>query len=82
MREVDSPFLAFVAFFVVQAIAAYVGDLCRRKVHPLRKDERSDLGIVGVTTAPPFSTLVCRYDASSRSSPGRSEHFQKVHDQR
>jgi hypothetical protein len=70
MREVDSPFLAFVAFFVVQAIAAYVGDLCRRKVHPLRKDERSDfdllraaaLTLLGLIIGFSFAMAVSRYD--------------------
>ena len=70
MREVDSPFAALIAIFVVQAIAAYVGDLCRRKVRPLRKEERSDfdllraaaLTLLGLIIGFSFAMAVSRYD--------------------
>ena len=70
MREVDSPFVALVAIFVVQAIAAYVGDLCRRRVRPLRSEERADFDLVraaaltllGLIIGFSFAMAVSRYD--------------------
>jgi hypothetical protein len=70
MREVDSPYVALVAIFMVQAVAAYVGDLCRRKLRPLRSEERADfdflrtaaLTLLGLIIGFSFAMAVSRYD--------------------
>jgi len=66
----DSPFIVFAVFLAAQWLAAYCGDLFRRRVHRLRKDELTDFDkiqaaaltllalIIGFT----FSMAVTRYD--------------------
>ena len=46
MSIFDSPYIVFAFAFVVQALAAYAGDLFRTKVRPLRKEERQDFDIL------------------------------------
>jgi len=71
MSRFDSPFVAFAVIFSVQAIAAYAGDLFRRKVRPLRKaGERSDfdllragaLTLLALIIGFSFAMAVSRYD--------------------
>jgi hypothetical protein len=66
----DSPFIVFVVALAAQWVGAYCGDLFRRRVHRLRKDELTDFDkiqavaltllalIIGFT----FSMAVTRYD--------------------
>src|SRR6201988_3021264 len=71
MQRLDSPFFVFVAGLVVQWLAAYAGDLFRRKVRPLKKEgERQDFDIVrtasltllGLIIGFSFAMAVSRYD--------------------
>ena len=70
MSIFDSPYIVFAFAFVVQALAAYAGDLFRTKVRPLRKEERQDfdilrtasLTLLGLIIGFSFAMAVSRYD--------------------
>lgn len=66
----DRPIILFAAVLVVQWLAAYAGDVFRKRVHPLKSQEREDLGIVraasltllGLIIGFTFAMAVSRYD--------------------
>ena len=70
IRIVDSPFLVFIVSLLAQCGAAYVGDLLRRTVKPVKTEERADLDTVLTATLTllaliigfTFSMAVSRYD--------------------
>jgi hypothetical protein len=70
MRHFDSPFFVFAAVLIVQWLAAYVGDIVRTKVRPLKGDERLDFDIIrtaaltllGLIIGFSFAMAVSRYD--------------------
>ena len=70
MLAFDSPFIVFVAAFVAQWLAAYAGDLLRKKARPLREGERADFDIIRTATLTllgliigfSFAMAVSRYD--------------------
>ena len=70
LRLVDKPYLVFGVSLVAQLGAAYLGDLWRRKVHAVPKEERADFDIVASATLTllaliigfSFSMAVSRYD--------------------
>jgi hypothetical protein len=70
MHNFDSPFMVFAAVLIVQWLAAYAGDTFRKKVRPLRRDERLDFDIVrtaaltllGLIIGFSFAMAVSRYD--------------------
>src|SRR3974390_2987484 len=69
-RIIDSPYAVFVVALLAQWCAGYVGDLTRRKLRPIGKVEREDLGPVLAATLTllvlivgfSFSMAVSRYD--------------------
>ena len=70
MSIFDSPYLVFAFALVVQGLAAYAGDLFRKKGRPLRKEERQDfdilrtasLTLLGLIIGFSFAMAVSRYD--------------------
>ncbi len=70
MTLLDHPLAVFAASLAAQWLAAYVGDLIRRKVRPLKPEEREDFDVVrtasltllGLIIAFSFSMAVTRYD--------------------
>jgi hypothetical protein len=70
MSAFDNPFTVFVAALIVQWLAAYGGDIFRKKVRPLREEERQDFDIVrtasltllGLIIGFSFAMAVSRYD--------------------
>src|SRR6201987_3923584 len=70
MNPMDLPFLVLVMSFVLLYSAAYIGDLFRNKVLPLKEEGREDFGVVlGATLTLlalllgfSFSMAVSRYD--------------------
>lgn len=70
MGAFDSPFIVFVVAFVAQWVAAYVGDMIRKKVRPFRQGERDDfdvlraasLTLLGLIIGFSFAMAVSRYD--------------------
>lgn len=46
MSTFDSPFFVFAAVLILQWMAAYTGDIFRRQLRPLRKEEQYDFDIV------------------------------------
>jgi hypothetical protein len=70
MNPMDFPFLVLVLSFVLLYSAAYIGDLFRNKVLPLKEEGREDFGVVlGATLTLlalligfSFSMAVSRYD--------------------
>lgn len=70
IRLADHPYMMFAAFLAVQWGAAYLGDLLRRKVRPVAREERADLNVVLTSTLTllaliigfTFSMAVSRYD--------------------
>jgi hypothetical protein len=70
MHLLDSPFALFVLSFVVLLVAAQIGDQFRRRLLPLKDEERNDFGIVlgatltmlGLLIGFTFSMAVSRYD--------------------
>jgi hypothetical protein len=70
MSIFDSPYIVFAVVLIVQGLAAYVGDLFRIKVRPLRKEERQDfdilrtasLTLLGLIIGFSFAMAVSRYD--------------------
>ncbi len=70
IRIIDHPFIVFALSIVVQLGAAYLGDLLRRKVRPVAREERVDFDIVLSATLTllaliigfTFSMAVSRYD--------------------
>ena len=67
---IDNPFAVFAIGLVTQWGAAFVGDLLRRTVRPLKKDERNDfdtvltaaLTLLALIIGFSFSMAVSRYD--------------------
>lgn len=67
---IDNPFAVFAIALVAQWGAAFVGDLLRRRIRPLKKDEREDFDTVLAATLTllaliigfSFSMAVSRYD--------------------
>jgi hypothetical protein len=70
MRHFDSPFFVFAAILIGQWLAAYVGDTIRKKVRPLKGNERLDFDIIrtaaltllGLIIGFSFAMAVSRYD--------------------
>ena len=70
LHVVDDPFLVFGVSLLVQLGAAYLGDLARRKVKAVPKEERADFDVVTSATLTllaliigfSFSMAVSRYD--------------------
>ena len=70
MNRLDHPLAVFAASLVVQWLAAYAGDLVRKKVRPLKTEDREDIDVVrtasltllGLIIAFTFSMAVTRYD--------------------
>jgi hypothetical protein len=70
MHLLDSPFTLFVLSFVILLVAAQIGDQFRRRLLPLKDEERNDFGIVlgatltmlGLLIGFTFSMAVSRYD--------------------
>jgi hypothetical protein len=70
MNTFDSPFIILAASLVGQWLAGYIGDFLRRKVRPLKEDERDDFDIVrnaaltllGLIIGFSFAMAVTRYD--------------------
>ena len=46
IRILDSPFLVFIVSLLAQWSAAYVGDVLRRTVEPVKTEARADLDTV------------------------------------
>ena len=67
---IDNPFAVFAVALVTQWGAAFVGDLLRRRIRPLKKDEREDfdtvlaasLTLLALIIGFSFSMAVSRYD--------------------
>ncbi len=67
---IDNPFAVFAIALVTQWGAAFIGDLLRRRVRPLKKDERADfdtvlaasLTLLALIIGFSFSMAVNRYD--------------------
>lgn len=70
MAGFDSPFGAFAAILIAQGLAAYLGDLFRRKARPLKHEDRPDydvlrtaaLTLLGLIIGFSFAMAVSRYD--------------------
>ncbi|MGC2011987.1 MAG: hypothetical protein WA693_13140, partial [Pseudolabrys sp.] len=70
MSIFDSPYLVFAIALVVQALAAYAGDLFQKKGRALRNEERQDfdilrtasLTLLGLLIGFSFAMAVSRYD--------------------
>jgi hypothetical protein len=70
MSALDSPFTVLAASFIVQWLAAYAGDLFRKKVRPLKADARDDFDIIRTAALTllfliigfSFAMAVSRYD--------------------
>jgi len=70
MSTLDSPVIVLAASLVMQWLAAYAGDLFRKKVRPLRKEERDDsditraaaLTLLGLIIGFSFAMAITRYD--------------------
>jgi hypothetical protein len=70
ISTLDSPFIVFAVSLVAQWLAAYCGDLFRRRVHRLNKDEHADFETIQTATLTllaliigfTFSMAVTRYD--------------------
>jgi hypothetical protein len=66
----DSPYIVFAIALALQGLAAYVGDLFRTRVRPLRREERQDfdilrtasLTLLGLIIGFSFAMAVSRYD--------------------
>jgi hypothetical protein len=50
VRIIDDPFIVFFVFLVTQWVAAYVGDVFRRAVRPVKKVEQDDFNTVLTAT--------------------------------
>jgi hypothetical protein len=67
---IDNPFAVFAIALVAQWGAAFLGDLLRRRIRPLKKDERDDfdtvlaasLTLLALIIGFSFSMAVSRYD--------------------
>jgi len=70
MAAFDSPFLVFAIGFIVQVVAAYLGDRLRRRVQAVWKEERPEydilrtaaLTLLGLLIGFSFAMAVSRYD--------------------
>src|ERR1700756_4035109 len=66
----DSPFVVFAIALIAQTIAAYVGDVLRKRAHSFKQGERHDFNTVQAATLTllaliigfAFSMAVSRYD--------------------
>ena len=76
MSVIDSPFVVFATVLLLQWLAAYVGDVLRRKMRALRKEgERQDFDIIrtasltllGLIIGFTFAMAVSRYDQRKNS---------------
>src|SRR5262245_5618629 len=76
MSFIDSPFVVFATVLLLQWLAAYVGDVLRRKMRALRKEgERQDFDIIrtasltllGLIIGFTFAMAVSRYDQRKNS---------------
>src|SRR5262249_47617192 len=67
---IDNPFAVFAIALIAQWAAAFLGDVLRRRLRPLKKDERDDFDTVLTATLTllaliigfSFSMAVTRYD--------------------
>jgi len=70
IRIIDNPYIVFALSLAVQCVAAYLGDLLRRKVRPVAKKGQADFDIVLSATLTllaliigfTFAMAVSRYD--------------------
>jgi hypothetical protein len=70
MNPIDSPFLVLALSFVLLFLSAYIGDLLRNRVIPLKEEGREDFSVVLSATLTllalligfSFSMAVSRYD--------------------
>src|SRR5262245_7311459 len=70
MDAFDTPFVALAVILLAQWLAAYAGDLFRRRVRPLKEEEREDFDLVrnagltllGLIIGFSFAMAVSRYD--------------------
>ena len=76
IRILDSPFLVFIVSLLAQWSAAYVGDVLRRTVKPVKTEARADLDTVLTATLTllaliigfTFSMAVSRYDLRKKAA--------------
>ena len=57
MTAFDSPFLVFAIGFIVQVVAAYLGDRLRRRVQAVWKEERPEYDILRTAALKRFSAF-------------------------
>jgi hypothetical protein len=70
MDALDSPFVVLAVALVAQWLAAYVGDVARKSMRPLKEEERADVDLVrtaaltllGLVIGFSFAMAVSRYD--------------------
>ena len=70
MYTFDSPFVVLAVTLLAQWLAAYAGDILRKKMRPLREEERADFDLVrtaaltllGLIIGFSFAMAVARYD--------------------
>jgi hypothetical protein len=70
IRVIDNPYIVFALSLAVQCVAAYLGDLLRRKVRPVAREGQADFDIVLSATLTllaliigfTFAMAVSRYD--------------------
>jgi hypothetical protein len=70
MYAFDSPFVVLAVTLLAQWLAAYAGDVLRKKMRPLREEERADFDLVrtaaltllGLIIGFSFAMAVARYD--------------------
>src|SRR5215470_9327998 len=58
MSEIISPWIVLLVFFGAQLLAAYAGDFFRRKIRPLREEERADFDVVRAATLTLLALLI------------------------
>jgi hypothetical protein len=81
MNVIDSPFVVFATVLVLQWVAAYVGDVLRKKMRAFRKEgEREDFDIIrtasltllGLIIGFTFAMAVSRYDQRKNLEEGEA----------
>ena len=75
---IDNPFAVFAIALVTQWGAAFTGDFLRRKIRPLKKDERADFdtvlaGSLTLLKSAGYADLVRTLLAGLASSPATSQ---------